>query len=540
MIMPTLSRLLPLKLSLTLLIPLTALFLSIFYNQAFLNAVFKLIDSTQTSEHFKIAVFTALVLLFSLGLSIIASKYIFKPFVILLLLSSAILSYLMDNYGMIIDANMIKNIIETNLHTELFNNELIKHIVLLGIIPSIILCLIDIQYHSFFKEIFIRFFNILLFALLFSTIIFIYYQDFSNINKKNRSLRYLINPSYPLYSLNKYLKQIPDAKPNTLTQIGRDAQQISNWKARGKKSIIVLVIGDSARAENFSLNGYEKNTNPLLSQQSIINFPNTYSCSTMTADALPCLFSDFGQKDYNFIEAQSYENLLDVLTHARITVLWRGNNTDCQGVCARVTTEIMNNTAEYCQNNTCVDEILLKDLQQKFDNLSNDAVIVLQQKGSSAPYYQRYNETFKKFTPDCQTNQITQCTREQLINSYDNSILYTEYFLNEVIILLQKNAEQYNTAMIYISNYGQSLGENNVYLYNLPYKIAPKEQTHVPFMLWLSPEYVSSFNIDTACLTQNSNEHYTHDNLFHSILGMLDIQTLEYDAELDIFNRCRH
>ena len=141
--------------------------------------------------------------------------------------------------------------------------------------------------------------------------------------------------------------------------------------------------------------------------------------------------------------------------------------------------------------------------------------------------------------PECATNQVQDCPREQIINAYDNSILYTDYFLSQVIHFLQKNSSQYNTVLLYMSDHGESLGENGIYLHGLPYKIAPDTQIHIPFIMWLSPEFASNFNIDTACLKQHSNEAYSHDNLFHSVLGMLDIQTGEYDAELDIFNRCR-
>jgi lipid A ethanolaminephosphotransferase len=196
---------------------------------------------------------------------------------------------------------------------------------------------------------------------------------------------------------------------------------------------------------------------------------------------------------------------------------------------------------EFCNDKECFDEILLQGLQEKIAAFKNDSVIVLYQKGSHDPaYYQRSPQAFKKFTPECRSNQIYDCPREQVINAYDNSILYTDYFLTQVIHFLQKNAEQYNTALLYMSDHGESLGENGIYLHGLPYKFAPDEQTHIPFILWLSPEFASGFNIDSECLKQRSTEAYSHDNLFHSVLGMLDIQTGEYDAELDIFNACRN
>ena len=227
---------------------------------------------------------------------------------------------------------------------------------------------------------------------------------------------------------------------------------------------------------------------------------------------------------------------------AGINVLWRDNNSGCKGVCDRVANESMEKLPlpAFCNEQECFDEILLQGLQEKISRFTNDGVIVLHQKGSHGPaYYQRYPEAFKKFIPECATNQVQDCPREQIINAYDNSILYTDYFLSQVIHFLQKNSSQYNTVLLYMSDHGESLGENGIYLHGLPYKIAPDTQIHIPFIMWLSPEFASNFNIDTACLKQHSNEAYSHDNLFHSVLGMLDIQTGEYDAELDIFNRCR-
>ncbi len=543
--MSALAKWLSPKLSLTFVIFLIALFLASVDNQAFLTAVFKIVDkSGLASSDFKIVVFIALFALFSLLLSFFASKYVFKPIVIVILIVASVISFFMDNYGVIVDVSMIQNIVETDSKEalELLSSNLVWHIMLVGLLPALCLSRIDIQYQSFFKELGTRLIVMLLISSALGGIIFTYYKDFSLIDRNNRSLRYFVNPNYPIYALSKYINRSLNPETTVVTEIGKDAQQLSSWKSRGKKSIVVIVVGETARAQNFSLNGYAKNTNPQLSQENIINFPDTHSCGTATAESVPCMFSDFGRSDYSDSKAKHYQNLLDVLTHAGINVLWRDNNSGCKGVCDRVANESMEKLTlpAFCNDQECFDEILLQGLQEKIARFNNDGVIVLHQKGSHGPaYYQRYPENFKKFVPECATNQVQDCPREQIINAYDNSILYTDYFLSQVIHFLQKNSSQYNTVLLYMSDHGESLGENGIYLHGLPYKIAPDEQIHIPFIMWLSPEFASSFNIDTACLKQHSNEAYSHDNLFHSVLGMLDIQTGEYDAELDIFNRCR-
>jgi lipid A ethanolaminephosphotransferase len=528
------------KLSQTLLIFLTALFLATADNQAFFSAVFKVVENLD----FKIALFIAIVSMFSLLLSLVAIKYVFKPFVILILLLAAVISFFMDNYGVIFDVSMMQNIMETDAKeaSELLSSNLVKHVLVFGLLPAVFVCLVNIQYHAFFKELLIRLIGMILISAILGGIIFTYYKDFALIDRNNRTLRYLINPNYPIYALGKYIKRSFNSEAIIVTPIGKDAQQLNTWKARGKKSIVVLVVGETARAKNFSLDGYQRQTNPLLNQQDIINYPDTHSCGTATAESVPCMFSDFGREDYSDNKAKHYENLLDVLAHAGISVLWRDNNSGCKGVCERVPTENMETQTitEFCNSQECFDEILLHGLQEKIQQLKGDAVIVLHQKGSHGPaYYLRYPEAFKKFTPECVSNQVQDCPREQIINAYDNTILYTDYFLNQVIGFLKNNANRFNTALLYMSDHGESLGENGIYLHGLPYKFAPDEQTHIPFILWLSPEFADSFNIDSECLKQHRTEAYSHDNLFHSVLGMLDVQTSEYDAELDIFNRCR-
>jgi len=534
------------KLRLSTVIFLTALFLTVFDNQAFLTAVFKVVDSSGLAgTDFKIAVFIALFILFSLLLSFFAGKYVFKPIVTVILLLASVISFFMDSYGVIVDVSMIQNIVETDTReaAELLSVSLLRHVALVGVLPALCLYRIDIQYHSFFKELGVRLTMIVLISMVLSGVVFQHYKNFSLIDRNNRALRYLINPNYPIYALGKYVNRALNPEIITLMPIGKDAQQLSTWKTRGKKAIVVIVVGETARAQNFSLNGYERDTNPLLSKQNIINFPDTHSCGTATAESVPCMFSDFGRSDYTDSKAKRYENLLDVLSHAGINILWRDNNSGCKGVCERVPTDSMEKLtiADVCNDKECFDDVLLQGLQEKIDRFNNDGVIVLHQKGSHGPaYYLRYPEAFKKFTPECTLNQVQDCPREQIINAYDNTILYTDYFLNQVIGFLQKNAAHYDTALLYMSDHGESLGENGIYLHGLPYKIAPDEQIHIPFMLWLSPEFADHFNVDTACLKEHRTEAYSHDNLFHSVLGMLDIQTGEYDAELDIFNRCRH
>jgi lipid A ethanolaminephosphotransferase len=130
-----------------------------------------------------------------------------------------------------------------------------------------------------------------------------------------------------------------------------------------------------------------------------------------------------------------------------------------------------------------------------------------------------------------------------LESDYENlccaSILYTNYFLSRVIDFLKKNSDKFYTAMIYVSDHGESLGENNIYLHGLPYHFAPDEQTHIPFILWFSKEFEESYAIDRARLQTISADRHSQDELFESVLGLLDIHTTQYDPRQDIFARTK-
>jgi lipid A ethanolaminephosphotransferase len=352
-------------------------------------------------------------------------------------------------------------------------------------------------------------------------------------------LRYLINPLNYIVAIKKYSDQRWVVE-RPIQSLGTDAYVLTQ-AGRGKKNLTILVLGETARASNYSLNGYTHNTNPKLAQQDIVNFNNTWSCGTATAISVPCMFSNLGHDNYTDDVAKHQENLLDVLQHAGVKVAWRDNNSGCKGVCARVETTEMWALKDpvHCVDGECYDDILFRDLQAYVDNLKQDAVIVLHLQGSHGPtYHLRYPKEFAVFKPFCDSNQLEDCTREEVVNVYDNTILYTDHVLNNVIEFLQKNTAQRNTAMVYMSDHGESLGENGVYLHGLPYFMAPDDQKHVPFIVWLSDQYAANSGIDKTCLKAHSSEQYSHDNLFHSMLGLMDVESTTYNPALDVFAAC--
>jgi lipid A ethanolaminephosphotransferase len=254
------------------------------------------------------------------------------------------------------------------------------------------------------------------------------------------------------------------------------------------------------------------------------------------------MFSHLDKDNFSKNKANNSENILDFIANSGFSVQWRDNNTGCKGICERVDfidlTQIKNNSL--CITGECFDEILLKDLRQQIIDNPNNQVIVMHQKGSHGPaYYLRYPEEFKQFIPVCATNKLQNCDPKDINNAYDNTILYTDHVVDQVIEELKQLPSDYNTALVYISDHGESLGENNIYLHGTPYFMAPEAQTHVPFLLWFSNKFMKNFNLNTDCLNKKTKLSFSHDNLFHSMLGLLDLETSYYQPEMDIFASCR-
>jgi lipid A ethanolaminephosphotransferase len=251
------------------------------------------------------------------------------------------------------------------------------------------------------------------------------------------------------------------------------------------------------------------------------------------------MFAIYNRDRFSGDKARNTENLLDVLQHAGVTVLWRDNNSDSKGVARRVPFEDFRSpdTNPVCDLE-CRDEGMLEGLQSFIDgHPSGDILVVLHPMGSHGPaYHKRYPADFRRFTPTCDTSQLDACSEEQIGNSYDNTLLYTDYFLSKVISLLRDNDEHFETAMIYASDHGESLGEGGLYLHGLPYFVAPEAQTHVPMVFWFGHRFDGA---RIEALRQLADRRYSHDNLFHTLLGLFEIETDVYQPNMDILREAR-
>jgi lipid A ethanolaminephosphotransferase len=488
-----------------------------------------------------VVAFCCLVLFFGL----FAAPGVFKPVVTLLLIVSAAVAYFINEYGVVIDVEMVRNVFLTNTAEagDLITFKLLWYVLILGGLPALLLWACPIAYRSFRQELWLRTKLTAALLVIIAVIAFPFSQSLASVIREQRVLLHVFLPFNYLTALVHYVRPHFRTSAKASVPFGEDAHKGRAWSERAGRTLTILVIGETARAANFSLNGYQRETNPLLSKvPDLINYTKVVSCGTATAQSLPCMFSGLGRTSQSLRSVQR-DGLLQILQRAGFSVLWRENQGGCAGVCKGVPMELLERagTRALFELGESRDENLVKGLQEKIDAMQGDAVIVLHMMGSHGPaYYKRYPAEFERFQPACKESQFSRCERSQIINGYDNTIVYTDYVLSQVIELLRLNDSRgLPSAMLYLSDHGESLGENNLYLHGLPYAIAPDVQKHVPMLLWLSPRLQVGFGVDAACLETRRHEPVSHDNFFHSVLGLLDVETKEYRRDLDIFAGCR-
>lgn len=512
-----------------------AVFFITFYNIAFFSNVLEVYPLNQKNIGFLSSLAFGCAGLFVLLLSLACHKHTIKPIIIAVLLLSSLASYFMDSYNTPIDDDMINNIVNTDFaeSMDLFSLDLVLYVIFLGLLPSYFIYKTNITFKPGWQAVIskVKLFSFTFLSIL--AVIYIFSDYYSSFFREHKPLRYYTNPSYYIYSSGKYVSGMFASSQLPLKKIGLDAKTLVSESHR---ELIIFVVGETARADRFSLNGYLKETNPQLKKENIINFSNFWSCGTSTATSVPCMFSKYKASEYTKEKGQSTENVLDVLKHAGVNVLWLDNNSDSKGVAERVAYQSYKSPdINTICDPECRDVGMLKDIQTYINkHPQGDIIIVLHQMGNHGPaYYKRYPPAFEKFTPACKTNQLEDCSKEELDNAYDNAILYTDYFLSKVIALLKQNSNGFETAMLYVSDHGESLGENGLYLHGLPNIIAPDTQRHVPAILWIGDNYDE---IDTEQLKNKQKKQFSHDNVFHTILGFMEVESSVYDKTMDILH----
>ncbi len=527
---------------------LAALFFTFVLNALFLLRAWEMIPYSRLHDYlFAASMPVVLTAAFYLIFSLFAWPYLRKPLLMILVLASAAANYFMHSFGTVIDTNMMQNVFESDAQeaNALMSSRYVIWMLLMGAVPMVLIALVRIRTgQRWWWSLLQRLAGALGAILIILLMAVIFYKDYASLIRNNKGLVKMITPANIVSGAGHYVDQRYLQGSQALVKIGEDARKGPLISAASKKTLVVLVVGETARAENFSLGGYARETNPALKKQQVIYYQNASSCGTETAISVPCMFSNMPREHYDANLAHHQEGLLDILAHAGVNVLWRENDGGCKGACDRVPHTDMTQwkLPQYCHAVFCQDDVLLHRLDNYLASLHNDGIVVLHQMGSHGPaYYQRYPESFRRFTPTCDSNQIQDCDHQALVNTYDNSLLYTDDMLSRTIDQLKGLSDRFNVALVYLSDHGESLGERGMYLHGAPYLFAPSQQTHIPLLMWMSPGYAAAYHVNQACLRQQAaHASVSQDNLFHTLLGMFNVETHEYQPQLDMIRSCQN
>lgn len=508
-----------------------SVFLMLFANHALFSHIVHIYPLSSIELPFLISIalfFTALTMLFLIWITYgRASRWVLA--LILILASQA--AYYMDQYGVIVDTVMLDNILHTNPQefAGLLTVKLLIYTICLGLIPAWLVLKYSPRVQFSKAELLskLKLSGVLLVLLV--CVVAPFTAHYASFIREHKVARMYANPTFFSYSVIKYVVLAMQAtEVKTLTKVAQDAVEADIHKHH---ELIIMVVGETARADRFSLNGYHRLTNPRLQKEDVVSLRNVTSCGTSTGISVPCMFSVLGRKAFDKEKAKHMENALDVLSDNGVEILWRDNNSDSKDVATRMHYEDFKTpTFNTVCDAECRDVGMLKGLDAMIASKKDkDILIVLHQMGNHGPeYYRRYPKAFEQFTPTCKSGELSTCSQEEVDNAYDNAILYTDYFLSEVIHFLQKYDNTYETAMLYVSDHGESLGEHGFYLHAAPYMIAPKEQTHVPAIVWMGKHF--DYRLDQ--LKPFQDYPLSHDDVFCTLLVAYELASKTCDTKL--------
>lgn len=524
---------------------LLAAYLLAFANASFWQALWRALGpATPADLLVLVAVALALLAVFWMIFTLVAWPRIARPAWSLLIAGAFAAAYFMDGYGVVVDRVAIQSVLETDLReaSEWLSPRMLPY-GLAALLPILWLRRRAVPRRPWRRALAGQLLVAALAAGVTAASLFAQFPRLSSLARNHRELQHMINPTTVLQSAYGLARRRLAPRPTEVVAALTDARRGPSWSqpATARRRLLVLVVGESARAASFGLLGYARQTNPRLAREDIIAFDHVRSCGTSTAVSLPCMFSDLGRARYSDRAVRGRESLIDVIGHAGLASLWLDNNTGSKNVAARSEQVSLAAATDprYCSARGCFDDILVDGLARRLDGPQPPTLVVLHQKGSHGPaYFERYPAGFRAFRPTCESNELDDCTREQILNTYDNSILYTDHTLAETVATLRARQDRFDSVMLYVSDHGESTGEHGMYLHGAPEFIAPDEQTRVPLLLWLSPGYVERYGLSPECVRARRRSELSHDVLFHSVLGLLDVRTRGYQAGSDVFAGC--
>jgi lipid A ethanolaminephosphotransferase len=518
---------------------LVAAWMALLCNAAFWHRLFEVLGTGSSTLLFAASMFIGITGLTMLLLRLLSPGRVLRVSLTVLLLLTATAGWFMDTYGVALDKEMLRNTLQTNFTEarDFISWSLAWRLLWQAGPPIVMVWMVWLPFSTWLESLRDYVLGIAAGAALVCIAVLPMYASHVSFFRNEHAARHLIAPANVLIGsaelLQKSLRrEIP------YVQVGLDAHRTGTPASR--PLLVLVVVGETARAANFSLGGYDRQTNPLLQQRDVYYFSNVFSCGTSTAVSLPCMFSDLPRREFDLSKAARRDSVLDILQRAGLAVTWIENQSGCKQVCDRVINET---AATYhpasCSRGECLDEVLLHALDAKLPGIDRDTVLLMHTMGSHGPaYYRRVPPQMAVFQPTCATERIETCSDAQIRNAYDNSILYTDHVLAGMIDRLAAS-QQMDSVLLYVSDHGESLGENGLYLHGQPFLIAPEVQKHVPMLMWFSSGAVPRLRIDTACLRGRLGIAASHDNLSHTLLGLADATTSARRAELDSLQPCR-
>lgn len=476
-------------------------------------------------------------------LLLIPTRWLLRTVASALFIVSAVSSYFSSAYGAIMNKDMLRNALETTTAEVggLISSGLLLQALLLGLVPAILVWRVNLPRRPMLQEIRQRGSFLALAWAICGVGLLAASANYAVFFRQHKPLRSLVAPTAVVASMVGLLSDNQGSRyAGPLLDPGGRAQHVGVKGAR--PLVIFLVIGETARSANFQLGGYPRATNPhLMGLDGLTYFSRATSCGTSTAISVPCMFSPFGRSAFDVGKADRYVNLLDTLDTAGVDVEWRDNNAGCKGVCARINTihYVASAKSPLCPNSYCFDEVMLTDLAARLQAVTRDTLIVFHQIGSHGPAYaERYPPSFEKFRPACKSNELNRCSLQEITNVYDNTIAYSDFVLSRQIELLRA-AASVDGVLLYASDHGESLGEQEIYLHGMPYAFAPRFQEEVPMLIWTSEGYRRRVSLDDRCLQARAAQAASHDDLYHTVLGLMQLRNQAYDVKHDLLAGCR-
>lgn len=507
------------------------LLFSLFNTAVFQWPLYVLAMSTRTSQDWStvlaigtLFVFQLTISTIVLGMFALVSIRLLKTVCALFTVGNAIALYFIVQYNVVIDATMVGNIVNTNAKeaSELAHPKLLLYVVLLGLVPAVLILRQRVAPSSRVR----RGAVLVVSLMLGSSWLYANAQSWLWIDKNAKAFGGLILPWSYVVNTVRYYKSEAERH-----RVAEPLPPITGNRPGGM--VFVLVIGEAARAQDFSLYGYGRDTNRRLKQDSVTAYPGAHSCATYTTASLRCMLS---HKGGNGLSGND-EPLPTYLYRHGIEVVWRTNNFGEPPLkVSRYDTadEIRKSCRQDCAN-LDYDEVLLHGLDRILRNGKPETktLIVLHQGGSHGPQYaKKYPPGFERFKPTCQSVELQKCSSSELVNAYDNTIVYTDDVLHRVIELL-KSVKDRPSAMLYMSDHGESLGEGGLYLHGLPMALAPEVQFSVPLLVWTSDEFARRGG--RAKNPSSLRRRPSHDLIFHSVMGAMGLRSAIYAPDEDLF-----